>query len=78
MMLIMKACKACYHCGETKPLSEYSETFKKSQRPEWLGHCIGCKECTTEEVAEARRLSKYPAHRRWVKFIPKAKKKAIV
>jgi len=69
--------KVCYHCQEDKPLSEYDKTYVKAARPDWLGHCIGCKDCTTEEVAEARRLSKYPAHGRWVKFIPKVKKKKL-
>ena len=71
-------CKECYHCHQSKPLEEYDKTYKKSARAEQLGYCIGCKDCTTEEAAEERRLGKYPANRRWVKFIPKAKKKAIL
>ena len=70
--------KVCYFCQVSKPLSEYDKTYVKAARPDWLGYRIGCKACTTEEVAEARRLSKYPAHGRWVKFIPKVKKRSIV
>ena len=70
--------KPCFHCGETKPLEEFRETFKKYSRPEHMGRCIGCKVCTTPEAMEERRISKYPAHGRWIKWIPKVKKRSIV
>jgi len=58
--------KVCYHCHEAKPLCEYDKTYVKAARPEWLGHCIGCKACTAPDVARTRMLAKYPAHGRWV------------
>jgi len=52
-------CKECFHCGKVKPLSEYRKTEKKYSRPEQLGCCIGCKDCTRPDVAKIRIMGKY-------------------